>query len=47
MSDSQKPKLEERPGVSVARPGVLLAFLIVTVISAGYAIYRLIRAARG
>jgi hypothetical protein len=37
----------ERPGISVARPGKLLVVLITSVVGAGYAIYWLIRSARG
>ncbi|MFZ5892494.1 MAG: hypothetical protein ACOY0T_15650 [Myxococcota bacterium] len=38
---------QERPGASVARPGIFLLVLIASVSAAGYAIYWLIRAGRG
>lgn len=38
---------DERPGISVSKPGVLLFVLILTVTAAGYGIYWLIRSARG
>ena len=38
---------DERPGLSVARPGRFLVILIASVSLAGYAIYWLIRSARG
>lgn len=41
------PTPAERPGISVARPGKLLLLLITSVVGAGYAIYWLIRSARG
>jgi hypothetical protein len=41
------PTGTERPGISVARPGPFLVVLIGSVVSAGYAIYWLIRSARG
>lgn len=38
---------QERPGISVSKPGVLLVALILSVAGTGYAIYWLIRSARG
>lgn len=43
LEDSER----ERPGISVSKPGALLVLLIGSVLGAGYAIYWLIRSARG
>ncbi len=37
----------ERPGISVSKPGALLVTLILSAAGTGYAIYWLIRSARG
>ncbi|HET9931846.1 MAG TPA: hypothetical protein VFQ35_14190 [Polyangiaceae bacterium] len=47
----RKPELDgserDRPGISVSKPGALLIALVLSAAGTGYAIYWLIRSARG